>query len=269
MPRRPVTAPTARPITLAAHNPNAGLAAAYRRKLAALLDEMHASVAYFILAAYRRTPPLFAADAASPAAALAAEMAELGARWTDRFDRAAPEIADWFATAAKDRSDFALAASLRRAGMTVKFAMSPLVRDVMHASVAENVRVIKTIPAEYLGRVESAVLRSVTAGRDVGALARELSHGYGVSKVRARLIATHQNNMATATITRVRQTELGISQAYWLHSGGGNHPRPEHVAMSGKKYDVLRGAFLEGEWVWPGTAINCRCVTRSIVPGLD
>jgi uncharacterized protein with gpF-like domain len=65
----------------------------------------------------------------------------------------------------------------------------------------------------------------------------------------------------------VRQKELGITKAIWVHSGGGKHPRPEHVAFSGKEYDVEKGAYLEGKWTWPGFEINCRCTSRSVIPG--
>ena len=112
-------------------------------------------------------------------------------------------------------------------------------------------------------------MRSVTAGRDLGTLAEELQAAHGVSKRRAAHIALDQNNKATSTVTRVRQKELGIKEAVWIHSGAGKHPRPEHVAFNGKKYDVEKGAYLEGKWTWPGFEINCRCTSRSIIPGFS
>lgn len=68
-------------------------------------------------------------------------------------------------------------------------------------------------------------------------------------------------------ITRTRQQGLGLTRATWLHSTAGKHPRPEHVAASGKPYDIAKGMFLEGRWTWPGVEINCRCVSVPIVPG--
>ena len=46
--------------------------------------------------------------------------------------------------------------------------------------------------------------------------------------------------------------EAGITKARWLHSAGGKTPRPEHVAFSGKTYDIATGADVEGRW--PGVA---------------
>ena len=86
----------------------------------------------------------------------------------------------------------------------------------------------------------------------------------------AALIARDQNNKATATITRARQEDLGITHAYWIHSNGGKKPRPSHVKAGQEKtvYEVSKGWFDpdEGEYIWPGMLINCRCVCKAILP---
>lgn len=142
-------------------------------------------------------------------------------------------------------------------------------RDALEATVAENVSLIKSIGSQYLTAIEGHVMRSVTTGRDLAPLARRLELQYGVTRRRAALIARDQNNKATAVITRERQNELGI-KAIWLHSAGGKEPRPTHVANSGKVYDPKEGWFDPdvGEHIWPGTLINCRCVSKSVIPGL-
>lgn len=269
MARRKLSAPARKPVTLAAIHPNAGIGAAYRAKLERLIDEMHASLVYWITAAWRANPPEMAADDDSPAMGLRFNIRTLGQRWLSRFDKAAPELGQWFAKAAKDRADWALRDTLRRAGFTVEFKLTGATNDVMQATIGAQVGLIRSIAEKHLADVQGMVMRSVQTGRDLGTLTKELQAAYGMTRRRAAFIARSQNNIATATITRVRQTELGITTAKWLHSGGGRHPRPEHVAMSGKTYDVTKGAFLEGQWVWPGTAPNCRCVARSIVPGLE
>ena len=72
-------------------------------------------------------------------------------------------------------------------------------------------------------------------------------------------------------MTRARQDELGITEAIWVHSGAGKHPRPTHVAMNGKKYDVNKGMWDPAvkRWIFPGEEINCRCISRSIIPGFS
>jgi|SRR5579862_1359005 len=269
MARRPLSSPTGKPKALAPVFPNCGLEVQYRRKLSALIAEMAASLEHWISAAYRRNPPRMAQDEV-PAQTMAAEMRRLGDRWLDRFDRAAPELGRWFATAAVNRSDAALRDILRRGGFSVRFQMTPEVRDVFKATLEQQVGLIKSIATEHLADVQGAVMRSVQAGHDLGTLTKQLQERYSLSKNRAATIARHQNNLANATITRARQTELGITTATWLHSGGGKHPRPSHVAQSGKPYEIATGWFDPDEraWVRPGELINCRCVSKSIIPGL-
>jgi SPP1 gp7 family putative phage head morphogenesis protein len=150
--------------------------------------------------------------------------------------------------------------------MSVRFTMSAAARDVLQATTGANVALIKSIAAQHLSEVEGLVMRSVTEGRNLGYLATQIEARYGLTKRRAGLVARDQNNKATATLQRVRQQGLGITHAVWVHSRAGAHPRPEHVAFSGQQYEIDKGAFLEGEWVWPGTAINCRCVCRPVLP---
>ena len=252
---------------LAPVHPNVGLEISYQRKLEALIDEMNKSLTYWITAAYRQNKPRMAHDA-SPAMVLRNIMKNLARHWMKRFDKASLELAKYFALNASKRSDSALAAILNKSGFAVKFNMTRAANDVMQATIGQQVGLIKSIAEHHLGDVEGLVMRSVQTGRDLETLNRELKHRFKLTKKRAALIARDQNNKATAAMTRVRQQELGITKAIWVHSAAGKEPRPEHVAANGKEYDVAKGMFLEGVWTWPGVEINCRCVSRPILPGL-
>lgn len=271
---RPLVSPTGKPVRLAAVRPNQGIEAAYRRKLDRLIDQMQRSLVWWLTAAYRAKPPEMAQDddgptAKSPAMNLRDEMRTLGVRWQAQFDQAAPELAEWFSTAVYDRSDASLRHILKKGGFSVEFTMTAAANDVFQATVGEQIGLIKSIASEHLTDVQGMLMRSVQTGRDLGAMTTELEARYGITKRRAALIARDQNNKATATITRVRQEQLGITTAEWMHSAGGKHPRPSHVAANGKVYDVAKGMLIDGEWIRPGELINCRCVSRAIVPGFD
>ncbi|HWE98835.1 MAG TPA: phage minor head protein [Caulobacteraceae bacterium] len=262
----------AKPLTIKPVHPNAGIAAAYRRAMVAEVGAMHEAFVDWLAGAWANHPPEMAQDR-SPAEALQAALTDLGGLWLRRFDDLALRLARHFTLAASRRSDAALMAALKRAGFAVRFSISRKVEDVVAASVAENVTLIKSIASQYLTQVEGAVMRSVQTGRDLGALTDELTHFYGVSKRRAAFIAKDQNNKATASVVRARQVEVGVTQAIWLHSAGGKHPRPTHVRAGKDRtvYDVKDG-WLDpalNRRIWPGTEINCRCVSRSIVPGLE
>lgn len=254
-------------------HPNVGIEAAYRKKLLALVDEMNASVEYFLKAAYRANEPAIMAMDATPAAGLQSAIDDLTKRWKKRFDKGSKALAEYFARQAYSNGDRVMMKILKDAGMTVEFKMTSTMRDVMRATIEQNVGLIKSIPEQYLTQVQGAVMRSVQAGRDLGGLTKELEEQFGVTRRRAALIARNQNNMATASMTRVRQVEVGIVEAVWLHSHGGREPRPTHLANTGKRYNVAEGWFDPDPRVrrriWPGELINCRCVPKAVVKGFS
>lgn len=254
--------------------PNAGLTALYRSRILALVDEMTNSTEHWVVAQYRKHPPRvakLAADAPTPAVQLRKAVRALARRWQSRFDEMAPKLAEWFSTAVSERSRRRLMNILREGGITVRMQMTATQRDLMAASIAENVSLIRSIPSRHFTEIEGMVMRSVSAGRDLEQLTRDLRRQFGVTRRRAELIARDQNNKTTAAFTRVRQMELGIDKAKWLHSHAGREPRPTHVKMDGKSYNVDVGMWdpAEGRYIHPGELINCRCVSRSIVRGFS
>ena len=253
-------------------HPNAGIGADYKRRILALVDEMGRSYLRWLRACYREHPPRMAMDAA-PADELERTIKRLGAQWEKRFAEAAPKLAEYFSKAARLRSDAVLRKILRDAGISVKFQMSAPMRDVFRATVNENVGLIKSIASQFHGQVQGMVMRSVTAGRDLGQLTADLEDRFGVTRKRAALIARDQNNKATASMTRVRQEEVGIEEAIWLHSFAGKQRRPTHFANNGKRYKVAEGWFDPDPKVkrriWPGELINCRCVSKPVVKGFS
>lgn len=256
--------------------PSAAIELAYQRRLDALLEEMHASLVYWLRAAYRANQPEIAklAQDDSPAANLRTAFRRLAARWTRRFDDLSGDLAKYFAQQTAQRSTAALRTMLKKGGMSVRFRpMSRPVNDIVQASVAENVGLIKSIAQQHLAAVEGHVMRSVIHGRDLATLTTALQDQFGVTRRRAAFIARDQSNKATAAVVRARQLEVGIQEAVWLHSGGGKVPRPSHVRAGRERvrFDVAQGWWDpdEKKFIHPGELINCRCVSRSVVPGFS
>lgn len=284
--------------------PNVGLQAAYRRRLTAALTEMDNSLRYWLEAAYKANPPEIAQDSlpgdgrkagagalfasavgSNPttglqlaqdelsSTALRDAMRKLSRRWLKRFDTMAGELAQYFATSVSARTDAQLRKILKDGGFSVEFKMSMAQRDVLNATIAENVSLIKSIPRQYLTQVEGIVSRSVQTGRDMKALSDDLQKAFGVTKRRAAIISRDQSNKATAMLTRARHLELGITENEWVHSHGGKVPRPTHAAAGRDRtrFDVAKGWYdpAVGEHVWPGTLINCRCLGRPVIRALS
>ena len=246
--------------------PNAGLRASYDRKLGDFVREMHDSVTYWVTAGYKSNAPEMAMDA-SPASILGKLLRRLITRWQRRVNDVAVELGANFAKGVRHHTDVSFEAAAKKAGMTVKFKMTPGMNDALQATIAEQVGLIRSIGQQHLGQVQALVMRSVSQGRDIKWLTDQLKERYGITARRAALIARDQNNKATATFNRVRQIDLmgENAEAVWMHSTAGKHPRPDHVAADGKRYKVSKGMFLEGKWVWPGSEINCRCTSRLVI----
>lgn len=270
--RRGIVSPTGRAVTLTSVRPNEGITMAYRRRLERLVDTMQSSLVYWLRACYRANEPELAqagAHDSSPAMTLRDTMNRLARRWQRRFDEAAPVLARQFAAASMSHADSAMRASLKKAGFAVEFRLTREANDALQATIGENVGLIRSIASQHLAEVQGLVMRSVQTGRDIGGLTQALQDRHGITRRRAAFIARDQNSKATATVTRVRQENLGITEAIWLHSHGGRHPRKSHIEADGKRYTISEGMYLDGAWTWPGREPNCRCVSRSIIPALD
>lgn len=245
---------------------------AYQKRLDALIDEMSDSLLYWLQASCRAHEPA-TVDIGQDASPLQAAFDKLRRRWLRRFDTLSETLGEWFASTTQARVDRNWKADFRKAGFTVKFQQSPAMREAFEAVVAENVALIRSIGSQHLENVQVILSQSVANGRDLGSMTKELTKRTGITKRRAALIARDQNNKATAAMVRTRALENGITQARWRHSAGGKTPRPDHVKAGRDRlvFDLAKGVdFNNGEGVvWPGTAINCRCVAIPIIPGFD
>lgn len=254
-----------KPKTVRAIHANRGVEAKYRKALELLIKEMSNSAEYWLVARYRQAPPEIAEDAL-PAAEMAARVREVSKRWIARFSEMADDIAKRFTFGAIKATDSSFQNALKDAGWAVDFKMTRAMQDVAKASVVENVALIKSIPQQYFLEVEGIVMRGYGRGRDLQEITTELKTRYGITQRRAVLIARDQSNKLNAVTAQARRQELGITEAIWQHSHGGKEPRKSHVAANGRKFEIAKGCLIDGKYILPGEEINCRCVSRSVLP---
>ena len=242
----------------------------YRRQMLSLIEEMTDSIVYWMSAQYRESPPALAMDA-TPSKEMLAKFRAIARKWQKRFDASAPKIAEAYLKGSFKATDSAMRMALRDAGMAVKFKMTPVMRDAFNASLQENVGLIRSIPQQYLQQVEGIVARSYASGRDLQSMTKAIRELYPKAAGRAELIARDQSNKANSVVQNARRIEIGIIEAKWLHSGGGKHPRKEHQRADGRIYKIREGCPIKNEkgeleYIQPGQKINCRCVSRTILP---
>jgi hypothetical protein len=212
-------------------------------------------------------------DAPSSTVKLHKALKKWGDKWRGKFDKLSDTIAKKFANRSFVSTEIAMKAALREAGFTVSFKATPKVLESYKLVVAENVGLIRNLQASYYNKIQQDVWASVRAGADMHTLSRKLQDSYGIEEKRAALISRDQNAKAKAVLETTRRQELGIRQAIWQHSSGGKEPRPVHVAWGreSKVFDLDKGLYDpdEGEYVFPGQLINCRCTSRAIIPGIN
>ncbi len=199
-------------------------------------------------------------------------MNALSSKFTDLFGRASKALSETMVEQAGKSSAVALGRSLKElsGGLTLKTdtLRSGPIGEIAKAAVAENVSLIKSIPEQYLQKVQGAVMRSITTGNGLQDLVPFLEEQEGVTVRRAKNIALDQTRKAYQSINAGRMKAAGIKKFEWIHSGGGQKPRPDHVAMNGDIYSYDDLPVIDertGERGIPGQAPNCRCTARPVL----
>lgn len=284
-----------RKIIRAVH-PNSGVTAWFHHELVSLLQAAHADAVVLIGEAYPEAPDvgiamdnvhekcvsgiigipyergwIIAMDAPPSISKIDRALKKWGDRWRGRFDKLSVTVAKKFAGRAFSSTDVSLKAALKDAGFTVAFKPTPKSLESFKLVVADNVGLIRNLQASFYSKIQQDVWASVRAGGDMASLSTKLQRSYGIETERAALIARDQNAKAKAVIETTRRQELGIRKAIWQHSSAGKVPRPTHVAMNGKTFELEKGMYDEDEkeYVFPGQLINCRCTSRAIVAGYN
>lgn len=137
-------------------------------------------------------------------------------------------------------------------------------QPVIESAVAENVGLIKSIPAEYWPKLERIVYAGTVSGDvDAGSMIDQIKGLWDVTDSRARLIARDQTAKTNSAINTERNLALGLEEYIWKTAGDGLRVRATHRAREGKTYRYDTPPAGTGH---PGQDIQCRCVAISIIP---
>lgn len=250
---------------------NAAVAVRYVRAVQALTAQMTAQVKREVLRLFKTDAAAahFGEDAtiASQSRILINSLAN---RFTDLFAKKAKPLAEGMVSDAEKTGTTSLHSSLQKlsGGMSLKTSLgSPALNEITKAAVAENVSLIKSIASDYLQKVEGAVMRSITTGNGLQDLVPALEQYEGQTHRRAKNIALDQTRKAYNSINKGRMQALGVQKFMWHHSGGGAHPREDHVDMDGEIYSFNNLPIIDqrtGERGIPGQAPNCRCTMSPV-----
>ena len=240
--------------------PNASINKWYREQLYAMIKEMRLDIIQSVVRTYRND---LAMDGITDW--LGSALDKLINKWQANLATLGDDIAKDFVGRSKTHYDKSLHNMLKKRGFIVNFRNSKYVEEQAQIAIGENVALIKSVGNQYLDNVHAAVWRSVKGGYDLESLVKQLMQIDGVTERRAKLIARDQCVKANQAFEDGRARELGITEAYWLHSHAGKTWRPSHAAANGTRYEIDKGLYLDGKWTKPGEAVNCRCRKHLII----
>lgn len=189
-----------------------------------------------------------------------------------KFAQRSKPLAERMVSQATAASATAVKRSLKSLSVGMALATASLktgpLAEIIKASVAENVGLIRTIPEKYLDNVRGAVMRSITTGNGLQDLVPFFEKQAGQTERSAKNTALDQTRKAYQSMNAERMKAAGVKSFEWVHSGGGQKPRPDHVAMSGNVYRYDDLPVIDertGEKGIPGQAPNCRCTSRPVL----
>jgi hypothetical protein len=282
--------------------PSAAVEIWYERELLHGIRLMNEDIMLAVLPIYRNSPqPVM--PLTFPYGELGRVLGHLEDKWERTWNHCANKLVFSFVRRAAEHTDRAFASSLNAVGITLpkpppaphdevvmdakqfwesfqlKLPMTDAFKKTVKGHLRENVDLISTkavgggpsIPAKAFSRIRVLAKNSVEHGRDIVGFTSDLRDEFGITERRASLIARDQNNKMTSQFHQTRQKDCGISKAVWIRTSASVSPREEHEEWDGMAYNVDDGVYSEvdGEQVWPGTPINCGCLSQSIIPGYD
>lgn len=137
------------------------------------------------------------------------------------------------------------------------FGAEEPVRRQLAVFVADNVRLIKSIPEQALTQVEGVVLSGVRRGARASEIASGIKERFGVTRSRATLIARDQVGKFNGELTQLRHQEAGIDEYIWRTSKD-ERVRKEHKDRDGEHFK-WSAPPPDGH---PGEPVQCRCTAE-------
>jgi len=144
------------------------------------------------------------------------------------------------------------------------FTADPELRDLMRVWEGENLKLIKSIPSQYVDQLRGKVTAAVQSGQSLRDVVKLVKKTGDMAKGRAELIARDQVGKLNGDITQARQQGIGVEEYRWRGVRDGRE-RAEHLAREGKTYRWDSPPD-DGH---PGQPIRCRCGAEAVLPDLD
>jgi SPP1 gp7 family putative phage head morphogenesis protein len=137
--------------------------------------------------------------------------------------------------------------------------------EVMRERMAEQVKLITSLPTEAADRVHRLALQGITEGWRADRIADEIMATGHVTRARANLIARTEVGRTSTLLTQARAEHVG-SEGYNWRTAKDSDVRPSHKAMAGKFVKWTEPPTLDGMTGHAGALPNCRCFCEPVIP---
>lgn len=265
---------------------NVGLYSEYKKELTSLCNDMLKEITLAIGELYRREKHTIAMDGIT--SDFDSKLQQLRQKYDEIFQKRGEEYAKKMVMRQLRQSKFSLHSILKEffpneTLVLAGSAISPELKEVMQASISENVSLIKSIPEQYLDRINGAVMRSIQGGGSIKQLKTEIAKYNGMTRRRADNIAIDQTRKAYTSINLRNMEMYGIKKAKWIHSGGGQHPRTYHLTrwdgssyppngLNGYVFDIDNPPIIQKAQGnqpeirgYPSQLPNCKCTMAAVI----
>ncbi|MGJ8513131.1 hypothetical protein R84981_002776 [Carnimonas sp. R-84981] len=149
-------------------------------------------------------------------------------------------------------------------GNDEEYAQRESLAGLLKAWERENLSLIRSIPDDYVTRLQGSITRAVNQGMDVRELRDLIKSTYDQPDHRAQLIAEDQIGKLNANLTRYRQQKAGVREYKW-RGVLDNRERYVHKEREGRTFKWKEPPY-DGH---PGQPIRCRCWAEPVWPDRD
>lgn len=139
------------------------------------------------------------------------------------------------------------------------------VAGVMLQRMAEQVKLITSLPTEAAERVQRLSIESLTSGQRADEVAKEIMRTGEVTESRAKTIARTEVSRTTTLLTQARAEHVG-SEGYIWRTVKDSGVRHSHKEMEGQFVRWDSPPKLDGLTGHAGALPNCRCYPEPVLP---
>lgn len=241
----------------------------YTRALLTIVDEMHAETVSALMPLTKQTNNV--GDSKMVADSLFSDFKSAFSRVSLSIKNRVSNIADALAELVVSKQNAEVDKQLidliqKQTGLGLSgLAKDEAIQEAIAVAKAAQVALIKSLPQQYLDKVEQAVIAGIQGGASQfnEELDAALTKIENLTQNRARLIARDQMGKINSRISQVRQESLGITHYTWVTMRDlAVRGEPNYYSFyNHNKRDRMVFAWNDAPGDGhPGQPINCRCL---------